>query len=192
MIWVISGVNNLRVMLPSLPRVSSSLTIAGLKVTYGRLCFVALLLGGALWYIDLGTDITVLVLVLGIPIITGLPALAVRAGSGVGGSLFVGYLVGVVPAVHIWFVDYQPRFATGDTTEYLIVLAWLLVESAHLYLFLATLGFALGAEWVHRTESERTRSWIITRAVLGLILTGTVWLLWEFVMGPVPYGPAPD
>jgi hypothetical protein len=179
-------------MLPSLPRVSSSLTIAGLKVTYGRLCFVTLLLGGALWYINLGTDITALVLVLGIPIITGLPALAVRAGSGVGGSLFVGYLVGVVPAVHIWFVDYQPRFATGDTTEYLIVLAWLLVESAHLYLFLATLGFALGAEWVHRTESERTRSWIITRAVLGLILTGTVWLLWEFVMGPVPYGPAPD
>ena len=192
MIWVISGVNNLRVMLPSLPRVSSPLTIAGLKVTYGRLCFVALLLGGALWYINLGTDITALVLVLGIPIITGLPALAVRAGSGVGGSLFVGYLVGVVPAVHIWFVDYQPRFATGDTTEYLIVLMWLLVESAHLYLFLATLGFALGAEWVHRTESERTRSWIIIRAVLGLILTGTVWLLWEFVMGPVPYGPAPD
>ena len=130
-------------MLPSLPRVSSPLTIAGLKVTYGRLCFVALLLGGALWYINLGTDITALVLVLGIPIITGLPALAVRAGSGVGGSLFVGYLVGVVPAVHIWFVDYQPRFATGDTTEYLIVLAWLLVESAHLHLFLATLGFAL-------------------------------------------------
>jgi hypothetical protein len=150
----------------------------------GRVILFALsiLIGGLITLLWLNTDSELLVQ--GITLLASAlgAAITVRVGGSVGWSLLNGYAIGFINAGYTWVDNWDVVLADVLKPKFLEVLGWKLWLMATYLLPAATIGFILGAIWVHKQDLSGNARSILVQSLTAISISAVVWLLWIYVI----------
>lgn len=166
--------------------------ISNKNVRIGILCIFSVTIGAVLLKLlaQYPTSRWIVAIVLGSS--ASMAALAVRFGGGLPASFLTGFSIGFVDLFQRWLTEWNPSLGGDYAFEYFLVLGWLFWEQAILLSVSSTIGFSLGAIWVHKNHPQNDARWVLKRIAIAVFLVISIWFVWEFLLGPVPLLPSPD